>query len=348
MAEAPGGLWRHAHLFGDDGAPAARAAAEGWTLGEGETPLQESAELARRASVGRLLLKREDHNPSGSHKDRGVLYQVVRHRGEAPGTLVISSSGNAAIAASAACRLTGDRLVAFVSPTTGGRKRERLLSTGAVVVETLKPINFGRYAARVFGLPDLRGTKDPIASIGYRSLAAEIAAELPEVDAVFTFNSSGISMEGMADGFDALAPSPALWSIQSGECVGIVRAIDPEVRSDPQSPAGRLGIRNPPGAAALASRLLASGGGARAVDGSLVVSWTDVLSSHGALVSPEGAAVLAGVATTPGLEGKTVVAVMTGATGGPAPRRAAAEPVRLGSYLEVRRFFVEELGLEPA
>ncbi len=341
------GIWRHAGLFGDDGGPANRAGSRSWTLGEGDTPLEERADLARAVGVGRLLLKREDLNPGGSHKARGLLYQVVRHRGAGSTTFVLSSSGNAATAAGLTCDRTGDRLVAFVSPTTSPAKLARVRATGAVVVQTLKPINFGRYAARVFGLRDLRGTRDPLASIGYRSLAAELAEQEPALDALFTFSSSGISMEGMADGFEALGRTPALWSVQSGECLGIARVLDPEVQADPSSPAGRLGIRNPPGAEALARRLAASGGGAPAVDGEATRRWCRVLADAGVRTSPEGGAVLAAIAAVPELSGATVAAIMTGAPIGETPAAPADPPIRLTSYLDVRRFFVEELGLEP-
>ena len=342
------GIWRHHRLFDDGGAPAAQAIEHGWTLGEGDTPLQERPDLARAVGVGRLLLKREDLNPGGSHKARGLLYQVVRHRSDAPSTFVLSSSGNAATAAGLTCDRTGDRLVAFVSPATSPAKLARLQATGATVVETLKPINFGSYAARVFGLQDLRGTRDPLASVGYRSLAAEVAEQEQAVAALFTFSSSGISMVGIADGLQALGQAPALWSVQSGECLGIARVLHQGVEADPTSPAGRLGIRNPPGAEALAARLVATGGGAVAVGGEQTLRFGELLAEAGVHTSPEGGAVLAGIASTPGLDEATVVAIMTGALPDGPDEGRAAEPVRLASYLDVRRFFIEELGLEPA
>lgn len=346
---APAGIWRHAALFDDDGTPARRALEHGWMLGTEPTPLQDEPALAAELGLARLRLKREDLNPGGSHKDRGVLYQVVRHRGEVPRTLVLSSSGNAAVSAAAACRLTGDRLVAFVAPGTDQGKRAQLLASDATVVETVKPINFARYAARVFGLPDLRGTRDPIASIGYRSLAGEIAAEAPSAEVVATFSSSGISMDGIADGFERLGLSPRLVAVQSGEAIGIVRTLQPGITSDPTSPAGRLGIRNPPHAAALAQRLVASGGGAVAVPGPEVERWMARLIEAGLDVAPEGGGVLAGLAAMPGLDGADVVAVITGAHR-PAPvlPPAPPEPISLGSYLEVRDYFTDVLGLEPA
>lgn len=342
-----GGIWDHASLFDDGGGPARRATAGKLTLREGGTALQDAPSLAAQLGLGSLLLKREDQNPSGSHKDRGLLYQVVRHAESGQKTFVLSSSGNAAVSAAAACRITGSRLVAFVAPGTSPAKLARLLESDATVVECSKPINFARYAARVFGLQNLRGTTDPSASIGYRSLAAEITKEAPSLDALFTFSSSGISMEGIADGLGMLGQRLPLWAVQSGECVGLVRVLDPDVVGDPESPAGRLGIRNPPGAAALSQRLLDSGGGAVAVGAAEVRSWMDQLESAGVHTSPEGGAVLAGIAATPGLAGKRVAAIMTGRASGaaaPSPDRA---PLSASSYLDVRALFVERLGLEP-
>ncbi len=319
MSEPPQGIWRHSSLFDDGNAPAALAMQHGWTLGEGNTPLEDWPDLAAEIGLERLLLKREDLNPGGSHKDRGLLYQVTAHRSEgATRGFVLSSSGNAAVSAAGACGRTGDALLAFVSPQTASVKYERLLDSGAQVVVSDKPINYGRYAGRVFGLTDLRGSKDPRASIGYRSIAGELTDVRP--DALLTFSSSGTSMRGILDGFTLLQMTVACTSVQAGVCLGIARALDPTLVDEPENPAGRLGIRNPPDAASLSTALKQSGGGA------VVVRSSDVLKAAqrfehrspeagGAVrVSPEGAAVLAAViegARAGRLRG-TVVAVITG------------------------------------
>ncbi len=337
------GIRRFAHLFdGPETAPI--------TVGEGDTEALAAPDLAVELGLGSLTLKREDHNPSGSHKDRGVLYQVARHH--RPGerrTFVLSSSGNAAVAAAAACARSGDRLIAFVAPGTAHAKRTKLLARDAIVVETVKPINFARYAARVFGLVDLRGTKDPLASVGYRSLAGELHEAGP-VDALFTFSSSGISMRGLDDGFQRLGVAPALWSVQAGECLGIVRQTAPDTPLEPGCPAGRLGIRNPPDAPALAARLLETGGGAVAVTTEAILRWRGRLRGIGVETSAEGCAVLAGVeGVADRVAGGHVVAILTGAAD-QWPSDDADPPdddaVRLASYLEVRAFLIA-LGLEP-
>lgn|GEM_PF-1702611 len=349
------GIWAYAHLFDDGGAPAALAAESGWTLGEGNTPAQDWPSMADELGLDRLILKREDRNPGASHKDRGLLYQVAAHRSAGPVRgFVLSSSGNAAVAAAAACEASGDRLLAFVSPDTAPSKYARLLDSGAQVVVSSKPINYARYAGRVFGLDDLRGSQDPVAAIGYRSIAGELAPLEP--DAVLTFSSSGTSMRGILEGFGALGRSVACTSVQAGLCLGIARALQPELPDEPDNPAGRLGIRNPPDAAELAQALTASGGGAVTVGAAAVFAMAERLRtrSEGPLtVSPEGAAVLAAVAEMAqrGALSGTVVALITG-RGDQWHDDEAAEPLvgagvlRVQSYLELRDALLS-LGFEP-
>ncbi len=331
------GLWRHADLF--DPLPSIQP-----TLGEGDTPLTDLPALARSWGLESLRLKREDLNPSGSHKDRGLVFQVASHHGASPRTHVISSSGNAATSAAAACAACGDRLVAFVSADTDPAKLGRIADRGGVVLLADKPVNFARYAARVFGLINLRGTADPLASVGYRSLGAEIAEA--GADHALTFSSSGVSAEGMLDGFARRSATTALWSVQSGLCIALARALDADAIEDADSPAGRLGAKNPPGAEALAARLQAGGGGAIALSGSAVERGRAHLRSVGLQGSAEGAAVLAAVQdlARAGRIGGRVVAVITGAAHAPTPPPPV---VALSSYLDVRAFFVDVLGLGP-
>ena len=195
--------------------------------------------------------------------------------------------------------------------------RRSLQESAARVVCTPKPINFARYAARVFGLPNLRGTQDPLASVGYRSLAQEMAEACPEAAALFTFASSGVSSTGLLDGYErrAFGPTPSLWAVQSGRSIGIVRAGDPEIVEELESPAGRLGIRNPPDADALLARLRSTGGGAVVVRSAAIERWAARMENEGLRTSAEGPAVLAAiedVRASGALRPGPVIAVITG------------------------------------
>lgn len=347
---ADGFLWRHRTLLEDD-ETATYAKGRGADLHAGDTPLTDASALAAELGLRSLWIKREDHNPSHSHKDRGLLYQVAAHRRAGATSFVLSSSGNAAVAAARACAAHGSQLIAFVHPGTAPAKLGRLLLSSCVVVETLRPSNFARYAHRVFGLPDLRGTRDPLAPRGYRSLAAELVEGAPEAEAVLTFNSSGISMEGLIEGFVLLRRRPRLFAVQAGECIALARVLDPTVTVEPRHPAGRLGVKNPPDAQRIAMDLQASGGGAVVASLAGTERWTRRLADEGLDVGPEGAAVFAALddlAQGP-LRGASVVAVMTG---GPEqersldPATSPREPHRLSSYLELRDLLID-LGVQP-
>lgn len=331
------GIWRHAHLFEELPTHLPE-------LGEGDTAVLELPKLAACLGLDFLGLKREDQNPNGSHKDRGLLYQIALHRRPQPRTHVISSSGNAATSAAAACAAVGDRLVAFVAHDTEPAKLGRIASRGGVVIKATKPVNFARYASRVFGLVNLRGTADPLASVGYRSLAGELA-EIG-ADHLLTFSSSGVSARGLLGGFERLGGGPALWSVQSGRCIALARALDPRAVEDPDSPAGRLGARSPPGAEELAGRLRARGGGALAVDSAAVARGRARLEAAGVTTSAEGAAQLAALeelAKRGDVRGRVVV-VLTGAAHAD---QAPGDAAEVTSYLDVRAFFTDTLALEP-
>ena len=76
--------------------------------------------------------------------------------------------------------------------------------------------------------------------------------------------------------------------------------------------------------------------------------WQDRLHQVGVRTSPEGAAVLAGIARTEGLQDSSVVAVMTGKaqpTGGLDAGQDLPSPEWVESYLDVRQLLQDGLGL---
>ncbi|KXK27481.1 MAG: threonine synthase [candidate division WS6 bacterium OLB20] len=62
---------------------------------------------------GTIHLKNEHENPTGSFKDRSLAYQIGFHIRSGQERFVISSSGNAAIAAAAVCTAAGAELDIF-------------------------------------------------------------------------------------------------------------------------------------------------------------------------------------------------------------------------------------------
>ena len=80
-----------------------------FTLGEGCTPCLPSPELAQRAGVAQLWIKDESRNPTGSHKDRMSALGITQALQEGAHTIVLASSGNAAISAARYAQAAGLR-----------------------------------------------------------------------------------------------------------------------------------------------------------------------------------------------------------------------------------------------
>jgi threonine synthase len=80
-----------------------------FTLGEGGTPCLPSLELARRAGVAQLWIKDESCNPTGSHKDRMSALGITQALQKGAHTVVLASSGNAAVSAARYAQAAGLR-----------------------------------------------------------------------------------------------------------------------------------------------------------------------------------------------------------------------------------------------
>jgi threonine synthase len=71
------------------------------SLGEGETPLVKSVNLARELGVGELYFKLEGCNPTGSFKDRGMVMAMAKAIEEGSKQAICASTGNTSASAAA-------------------------------------------------------------------------------------------------------------------------------------------------------------------------------------------------------------------------------------------------------
>lgn len=207
--------------------------------GEGDTPAEPRPALAAALGLDALVLKREDLNPTGSHKDRGMAYQVSAERAEAPDAdwLVISSSGNAAIAAARAAARAGLRLAAFIAPTTDAAKRVALAAEGALVFATPSALGMAAEVAAARGLPNLRPSTAPLAVPGFQTMLWELDGAAGGCDAVFMFASSGTALVGLGRALPRSRWRPALHVVQGAGAAPIAAPLD----SRPAPPGRRVG-----------------------------------------------------------------------------------------------------------
>lgn len=104
------------------------------SIGEGATPLVEAPRLAAHTGLGRLWLKNETANPTGSFKDRQVSVGVSHAREQGMETISVVSSGNVACAAAAYAARAGIRAVLFMHGQAGAGKIAQAAAYGATVI----------------------------------------------------------------------------------------------------------------------------------------------------------------------------------------------------------------------
>lgn len=124
------GVWRYRELlpFADD--------AEVVSLDEGNTPLYDAPRAARYCGLGRLALKHQGCNPTGSFKDTGMTVAVTQAVRLSVETVVCASTGNTA--ASLAAYAARARLRCAILVPRGQISHAKLaqsLDYGAAVLE---------------------------------------------------------------------------------------------------------------------------------------------------------------------------------------------------------------------
>jgi threonine synthase len=163
----------------------------GMSLGEGNTPLTASKALAQSLDVAHLYIKDESCNPTGSHKDRMSAIGIAQALDFGAHTVVLASSGNAAISAARYADSAGLACEVATYEGMSSAYADKLDEYGAqrfsfadnagrwsFVAQRAKL--FGYFALTNYHLPALGSA--PLAIEGYKAIAYECHASgcLPE------------------------------------------------------------------------------------------------------------------------------------------------------------------------
>ncbi|WP_144922831.1 threonine synthase [Halorubrum salsamenti] len=195
-------MWRYAELL-----PFARDAAV--SLGEGATPLVECPALADAMDVGRVLLKDEGANPTGTFKDRGQSLATTAARQHGAEEVALNSAGNAGQAAAAyAARADLDAHVFL--PSRAGFTQKAMTEVHGADLTVTDPVDgdsqigdAGRaYAAAMADHPDWYSTKTfvtPYRHEGKKTMALELLEQLDweAPDGVVYPTGGGVGLVGM-------------------------------------------------------------------------------------------------------------------------------------------------------
>ena len=308
-APRPGGMWRYRRFLpvGPDDMPV--------TLGEGDTPLLELPRTARALGLGRVWLKDESVNPTGSFKARGLAMAVTRAVDAGAERFVVPTAGNAGVALAAYAARAGRQATIFAPATTPRTILGQIERFGADLRLIDGHIGDCGRAARELaentGAFDVSTLREPYRIEGKKTLGLEIAEQLGWTlpHAIVYPAGGGTGLIGMWLAFRQLLDAgwvtgrpPRLFAVQSAGCAPVVRAVEAgaercEPWPEPWTIASGLRVPNPLGGALMLRAIRETGGGAIAVGDDELAEQERVASAReGVDLSPEGGATLAAAA----------------------------------------------------
>jgi threonine synthase len=203
--------------------------AQPFTLEEGGTPCTLSLTLAHMSGVGQLWIKDESRNPTGSHKDRMSAIGITKALEMGAHTVVLASSGNAAISAARYAQAAGlrcevacyaDMPSAYVQEldALGAQRFDFADNAGRWAFVSARAAQPGYLALTNHHLPALGSA--PLAVEGYKLIAQECFAQGCLPSDVMVPTARGDLAWGVFAGFQELLQSgsiaelPKIWIVE--------------------------------------------------------------------------------------------------------------------------------------
>ncbi|MFB6081868.1 MAG: threonine synthase [Halanaeroarchaeum sp.] len=299
-------MWRYEELL-----PFAADAAV--SMGEGATQLVSAPTLAEEMGVGKVLVKDEGRNPTGSFKDRGQTVAMTAAVAHGATDVALASAGNAGQAASAYAGRAGlDSHVFLPSRASFTNKamvnvhggdltvvEGRIGDAGAEFADELDRHD-DWYAVQTFQTPYRHEGKKTM----YYEIVEQLDWEVP--DAVVYPTGGGVGLVGMYKGateFRDLGLTddlPGFFAAQAEGCAPIVRALEEdraihEPWQQPDTICGGIEIPDPGASEWILEAIRETGGGAVATsDEDILEAGVTLAQSQGLEVAPTAAAAASG------------------------------------------------------
>jgi threonine synthase len=302
-------MWRYAEVLPVRDARARIALGEGWT------PLLDTPRLGARLGLGRVWVKDEAQNPTGSFKARGLGMAVSRAVELGAEAVALPSAGNAAGAAAAYGAAAGITVHVVVPSDTPRPILDEIEALGADLRRIDGHIGdcarIVREGVAEHGWFDLSTLKEPYRVEGKKTLGYELVEQLGGrlPTAILYPTGGGTGLIGMWKAFDEMealgwigSERPRMYSVQASGCAPMVKAFEAgldhaEPWPDARTYASGLRVPGAVGDFLILQALRASGGGAIAVEDREMAMWVGVLgATTGVFAAPEGGAVVAAAA----------------------------------------------------
>lgn len=184
------------------------------------TPQVDAPTIAVKIGVEKLVVKREDLHPLGSHKGRSLPFMIQKGIEKGATHFAISSSGNAARAAVLTFEsLPSDKkatLDVFIGSHIAPEKRSWLLehaSESIKIIESARPLQ-SLFEAEKNGAYPLRQSTSEDAPIGYVELGKELES-IQNLSHIFVPASSGTLAVGLGRFFSKNNPPIKIHVVQT-------------------------------------------------------------------------------------------------------------------------------------
>ncbi len=313
------GIWRYRHLFGlPPGVPPL-------SLGEGNTPLKK----IRLRGRGRVYLKCEYENPTGSFKDRGTATLLAFLRSRGVEAVLEDSSGNAGASLAAYAAQAGLAATVYAPESASPAKLARIAAHGARLVTVPGPRSAAAAAAREAAEAGQATYAShawlPFNLPGYATIALEIYQQLGNKmpgTVIIPVGQGGLLL-GLYRGFDALRQAglslalPRLIGVQALACAPLWTMATMGVSAmgfvqELPTLAEGIRIRHPLRGDAVLRAVESSRGQFVAVPEEDILPARDQLARRGLYVEPTSAVVWAALRQLPADLPQPLVLVLTG------------------------------------
>ena len=212
------------------------------------TPHESYSELSKELGLkvsSPVFFKREDMHPLGSHKGRSIPHMIDEKIKSGCKHFVISSSGNAALAAGLyiqklnsslkdSDKITLEILIGKNIDSHKLEKLEALRSSEILISLQERPLQALFIKTQDPNIQSLRQSNDASALIGYEKLAEELMS-IPNLSAVFMGTSSGTAAEALAEFFIKNKKKIEVHIVQTSSCHPIADAFVENYSSEEKS-----------------------------------------------------------------------------------------------------------------
>lgn len=201
-----------------------------------KTPQQSYPTLTKALGVPEVWLKREDQHNMGSHKGRSIPLMIKEYAKQGARNFVISSSGNAALAAIHAIQTHNQSnrhdplaLTVFVGRNIDKEKlwilQAALNDKNVSLQQTNEPKKEAFQIDKSGQAKSLRQSTDDLALEGYFELAQELN-KIENLQAIFIPTSSGTTAQALGEAFMKFNQHPQIHIVQTTACHPIAEEFD--------------------------------------------------------------------------------------------------------------------------